>query len=144
MIELDPAHVFGHWVLGMGLDGIGATDEALPELERAHELSGGIPFTRGFLACICGRAGRRERVEELLEEVERAAAAGYVPPSTFAFGYAGLGQWDAAFEWLEQAYEVRDPLIMPIKTYYFLDPVRDDPRYRALLRRMNLPVEEKK
>ena len=99
------------------------------ELERAHELSGGIPFTRGFLACACGRAGRRERAGELLEGAERAAAAGYVPPSTFAFGYAGLGQWDAAFEWLEKAYEVRDPLIMPITSYHFLEP---HPRRPAL------------
>ena len=138
MIELDQAHFFGHWVLGMGLEGGGAASEAVGELERAHELSGGIPFTRGFLACACGRAGRRERAGELLEGAERAAAAGYMPPSTFAFGYAGLGQWDAAFEWLEKAYEVRDPLIMPITSYHFLEPIRDDPRYRELLRRMNL------
>ena len=138
MVELDPAHFFGHWVIGMGLDGRGEAEGAIRELERAHELSGGIPFTRGCLACACGRAGRRERAVELLEGAERDAAAGYVPPSTFAFGYAGLGQWDAAFEWLAKTCEVRDPLIMPIKTFYFLDPIRDDPRYQALLRRMNL------
>ena len=62
-----------------------------------------------------------------------------MPPSTFVFGYASLGQWDAAFEWMDQAFEARDPLIMPIQSYHFLIPVRDDPRYRALLRRMNLP-----
>ena len=57
------------------------------------------------------------------------ASAGYVPPSTFALGHIGLGDWDAAFEWLDRAIEARDPIVMPIKTFPFLDPVRGDPRY---------------
>ena len=138
MIELDPTHFLGHWVLGMGLNESGAAPDALPELQRAHELSGGIPFTLGFLAFASGRAGQRERARELLESALRAAATGYVPPSTFAFGCAGLGQWDAAFEWLNRAVDGRDPLIMPVKSFSFLDPVRNDPRYRTLLQRMNL------
>jgi eukaryotic-like serine/threonine-protein kinase len=117
MIELDPTHFLGHWVLGMGLDGIGAPTEAVAELRRAHELSGGIPFTLGFLAYACGRAGDRDAALELLESAQRASATSYVPPSTFAFGYIGLGAWDTAFEWLDRSVEGRDPLIMPIKTY---------------------------
>jgi len=138
MIALDPTHFLGHWALGMGLDGTGAGAEAAAALQRAHELSGGMPFTLGFLAYACGRAGRRDDAYALIEGAQRAAAAGYVSPSTFAFGYIGLEEWDAAFEWLDRAIEGRDPLIMPIKTYLFLDPVRDDPRYRALLVKMNL------
>ena len=64
--------------------------------------------------------------------------AGYVPPSTFALAHIGLDDWVAAFEWLEKAVEARDPIVMPIKTFPFMDPVRNDPRYRALLSRMNL------
>ncbi len=138
MIALDATHFLGHWALGMGLDGTGAVAEAAATLQRAHELSGGMPFTLGFLAYACGRAGRRDDARALLEGAQRAAATGYVPPSTFAFGHIGLGEWNAAFEWLDRAVDGRDPLIMPIKTYLFLDPVRDDPRYRALLAKMNL------
>jgi TolB-like protein/tetratricopeptide (TPR) repeat protein/predicted Ser/Thr protein kinase len=138
MLALDPNHFLGHWALGMHRDAIGAGAEAVAALERAHELSGGVPFTLGFLAYACGRAGRADKARALLEGACEAAKTGYVPPSTFALGHIGLGDWDAAFEWLDRAVEGRDPLVMPIKSYLFLDPVRDDPRYRALLHKMNL------
>jgi serine/threonine-protein kinase len=138
MIALAPDHFLGHWALGMQRDTIGAGAEAVAALERAHELSGGAPFTLGFLALAYGRAGRPDEARALLARAAEAAKAGYVPPSTFAFGHIGLGDWSAAFEWLDRAIEGRDPLVMPIKTYPFLDPVRGDARYRALLHKMNL------
>ena len=106
--------------------------------EQAHELSGGIPFTLGFLALVSGRAGLRDDVLRLREQAERMAAAGYVPPSTFMFCAIGLGDWDAAFEWMDRAIEARDPIIMPIKSFPFLDPVRGDARFQALLKKMHL------
>jgi eukaryotic-like serine/threonine-protein kinase len=138
MIALAPEHFLGHWVLGMHRDAVGARAEAVTALERAHELSRGSPFTLGFLAFAYGRAGRADDARALLEGAGEAAKTGYVPPSTFAFGHIGLGDWSAAFEWLDRAIDGRDPLVMPIKTYPFLDPVRGDARYRALLRKMNL------
>jgi serine/threonine-protein kinase len=138
IIALDPGHFMGYWVLGMHRDAIGAGAEAVAALAKAHELSRGAPFTLGFLAYANGRAGRTDKARALLEDAGEAAKAGYVPPSTFAFGYIGLGDWDAAFEWLDRAIEGRDPLVMPIKTYYFLDPIRGDARYRALLQKMHL------
>ena len=68
MIALDPNHFLGHWVLGIGLDETGAKADAVAAMEKAHELSGGIPFTLGFLGYVYGRAGRRE-------ETRRAARA---------------------------------------------------------------------
>ena len=138
MIALDPHHFLGHWVLGIQRDMVGPPSAAVAALEKAHELSGGAPFPRGFLALVSGRAGRTDATRALLARAAEAAKAGYVPPSTFAFGHIGLGDWDAVFEWLERAIDGRDPLVMPIKTYPYLEPVRGDPRYHALLRKMNL------
>ncbi len=138
MVALDPTHFLGHWACGLGAIESDAPDEALEALEKAHELSGGIPFTLGFLAYGYGRQGRPDDARKLLEQAETTAEKTYIPPSTFGFGYAGLEDWDAAFHWWEQAVEVRDPFIMPIKTWPFFDPVRGDPRYQAILRRMNL------
>ena len=107
-------------------------------LEKAHEFSSGIPFTLGFLAYVYGRAGRSDDARKLLEPTETAAAEAYIPPSTLALGYVGLDDWNAAFDWWNRAIEVRDPFIMPIKTYSFFDPVRRDPRYLTMLRRMKL------
>ena len=138
MIALAPDHFLGHWSLGMVLDAMGAGAEAVAALSKANKLSGGSPFTLGYLALACGRAGETEKARTLLGRAAERAKTGYVPPSTFAFAYIGLGDRDAAFDWLDRAIEGRDPLIIPIKTYYFLDPLRDDPRFRTLLRKMNL------
>lgn len=138
MLALDPTLFFGHWVLGMGLDGLDKHEEAAAALEKAHALSGGIPFTLGFMAYGLGRAGRADGVRGLLAEAEKAAAKGYVPPSVFALGYSGLQEWDAACHWWDKAVDVRDPLVMAIKTFTFLAPLRCDPRYEALLKKMNL------
>ena len=138
MIALDPTHFLGHWALGIGLNDAGAVQEAVSSLERAHELSGGIPFTLGFLAYAYGCARRRDDARRLLEHARTLSETGYVPPTTFLMGYVGLEDWDAAFEWMDRAIEGRDPIIMPIKTFPFLDPVRDDARFRTLLRKMRL------
>jgi hypothetical protein len=138
MIALDPSQFLGHWVLGVGSLECGAADEGVMACEKAHELSGGIPFTLGFLAYAHGRAGRPREARKLLERAEAMAASAYVAPSALALCHVGLDDWDAAFGCWDQAVEVRDPLIMAIKTYPFFDPVRSHPRYHALLRRMNL------
>jgi TolB-like protein len=138
MIALDPNHFMGHWALGNGLAESGARRDAVFALEKAHELSGGIPFTLGFLAYAQGRAGHGNETLRLLKHAEELAKASYVPPSTFALGYIGLDDWDAGFEWIDRAIEVRDPIIMAIKSFPFLDQVRGDARYRALLHKMHL------
>ena len=53
-------------------------------------------------------------------------------------GHAGLNDWEAALDGLDGAIEARDPFAMPIKTFPFLDPIRTDPRYQTLLKKMNL------
>jgi serine/threonine-protein kinase len=142
MIALDPAHFLGHWAVGMACtERNDELDEAVTALEKAHELSGGNSLTLGFLAYAYGRAGRPDDARGLLEQTEAMATESYVPPSTLALGHVGLDDWDSAFDWWNQTIEVRDPFIMPIKTYPFFDPVRDDPRYLAMLDRMNLPQD---
>jgi serine/threonine-protein kinase len=138
MVELDPSHFLGHLVIGLGRTEFGEPEGAVVALEKARGLSGGLPITIGYLAMAYGRAGRRDDTHKLLEQTKTMAAESYVPPSTFALGHIGLEDWDAAFHWWEQAVEVRDPLVVPIKTFPFFDPVRGDSRYRDLLRRMNL------
>jgi len=138
MVALDPTHFLGHLVIGLGYIESSAPNEAVVALEKARELSGGVPVTLGYLGLAYGRAGRRDDGRKLLEQTQTMATKAYVPPSTFALAHVGLEDWDAAFHWWDQAVEVRDPLVVPIKTFPFFDPVRGDPRYRALLRRMNL------
>jgi TolB-like protein/predicted Ser/Thr protein kinase len=138
MIALDPHHFLGHWTLGNGMSEIGGWDDAVASMERSDALSGGAPFTTGFLAYVYGRAGRREDTLRLLDRLAQMASAGYIPPSAFAMGHVGLEDWDAALSWLDKAIDARDPIVMPIKTFPFLDPIRGDARFQALLKKMRL------
>jgi tetratricopeptide (TPR) repeat protein len=138
MLALDPNHFLGHWVVGVGYTEAEDPGRAVAALTLSHELSGGAHFTRGFLAFALGRSGRAEEARHLIDEAETLAAEAYVSPFTIAISHSGIGDWDSAFSWWSRAVDVRDPLIVPIKTLPIFDPVRDDPRYSVLLRRMNL------
>jgi TolB-like protein/predicted Ser/Thr protein kinase len=138
MIALEPGHFLGHWALGVGLNDTQPGPEAVGAMQQAHALSGGIPFTLGFLGLVSGAAGLRDDVLRLREQADRMAAAGYVPPSTFMCCAIGLGDWDSAFAWMDRAIDARDPIIMPIKSFPFLDLVRGDARFRAMLKKMRL------
>jgi len=61
-----------------------------------------------------------------------------VPPSAFAFTYLGLGDVDSAFLWMDRAADACDHMLTPIQSYPFLDPLRSDPRYSALLRKLKV------
>lgn len=138
MIELDPASPWGHWLFAAGCRGLNLTDEAIAANRRAVELSGGWHFMLGWLGLMLGVAGRNREAQDVLGQLEGMARSQYVPPSSFAWVHLGLRDVDRAFEWLDRAVEARDQFMMPIKTYAFFDPVRNDPRFVALLRKMRL------
>jgi hypothetical protein len=92
----------------------------------------------GWLGHALGLSGNTSEARALLQRLYRKAEEGYVPTTSFAWIHLGLGEIDAAFEWLNRAVDECDQLLMPIKSYRFLDPIRSDPRFTALLRKMNL------
>jgi hypothetical protein len=63
----------------------------------------------------------------------------YVFPSVFAYAYLGLGDKDQALTFLERAYEEQDPGLFTLKVSPLLDPLRSEPRFQALMRRVNFP-----
>ena len=138
MIEMDRSSFLAHWVLSVGLEESGDLPGAVTTMRRANELSGSVPFTNGFLARILGEAKEHDEARQMVDEMTRSAASRYYPPSAIALGHIGLGRWDDALAWLDQAIDQRDPIIMPIKSYPFLDPVRNDARYHQLLHKMKL------
>jgi len=72
------------------------------------------------------------------ETMDAASKQTYVPPFIVAMMYAFAEDREKSIEWLEMAYELRDPM-MPYVSAYIFDVLDDDPRYQDLLRRMNLP-----
>ena len=138
MIDLDPSYYLGHWMRGMVCLEKGPLEEAVAGFREAAARSGNFPLMLGWLGMGLAKAGKGEEAGALLDKLAEISRAAYVPPSCFALIHLGLGHMDEAFTWLDRAVEGRDPIIVPIKSYPFLDPLRADPRFHALLRKMNL------
>ena len=87
---------------------------------------------RGY---IYAKTGRGNEAREVLRTLHDASATRYVPPYARALVYAGLGEADAAIEWLSKAVDARDVhlLFLPVDPKW--DPFRDDPRFQEILRR---------
>jgi TolB-like protein len=138
VLELDPTSYWGHLVIGSSYREKRMFEEAITAHRKAAELSGGSPLMLGWLGLALALSGCTAEARAVLARLHGIAHATYVPPASFAWIHVGLGETDSAFEWMDRAIDARDRMIVPIKTYPFLDPLRRDPRYLALLRRMNL------
>jgi hypothetical protein len=78
-------------------------------------------------------------VQSELETLHKATNTMYVSPYFLAIAYAGLGDKDRGFEWMETAYRERAAWLTFLKVDPALDPLRSDPRFADLLRRIGLP-----
>ncbi len=85
-----------------------------------------------------GRMNWRKEALKLIAEMEQLAKESYVPPQEFAVIYIGLNDRDKAFQYLEAAYNERYGSLSAIKAEALFDPIRDDPRYAALIDKMGL------
>jgi len=138
LLELDPSAYWGYLVIGSSYRELRMFEEAIAAHRRAVELSGGTAAMLGWLGLSLGLGRKEAEARALLNRLHEMTKQAYVPPSSFAWTYLGLGEMDNAFEWLDRAVDARDQLMMPIKTYAFLDPIRNDPRFLSLLRKMKL------
>jgi len=138
-IDLDPTFFESHWLLSITYALTGRIDEAIAAAEKANELSGGIARTMGLLGRVYGLAGRTAEARQLLEELEDRRRSGYVPPSSIAMIYRGLGDVEKSMEWWARGVEEHDLLlVMSLKAEPGYDPLRSHPAFQALLRKMNL------
>ncbi len=137
-IEIDPGYFFNYVWAGMIRCEQGVFEEAIAVLRKAAQLSGDAPFALGWLGMTLARSGDAEGARKVLAHLHAMAAQAYVLPTSFAWIHLGLGEIDQAFGWMERAIDDRDPIIIPIKSYPFLDCLRGDPRFHRLLRNMIL------
>lgn len=138
LLGADPTYYPAYFVLGVALRGEGKFEEAIAAHRRAAELSNGSPVMLGWLGLALAQSGSMAEARSILDRLHMIARNAYVPPTSFAWVHLALGETASFFTWMDRAIEVRDHHLIPIKSYPFLDPIRADARYRALLRRMNL------
>jgi serine/threonine-protein kinase len=110
--------------------------EAVDCFRKGQALSGG--YTSGGLGQAYALAGDRERAKQMLRRLLEASKKTYVQSIAIALVYMGLGDQDRALQWLERACRDRETPMVYVKTYPAYDPVREHPRFQALLRRMGL------
>jgi TolB-like protein/Tfp pilus assembly protein PilF len=138
VLELDPSAYWAHYAIGACHLYRGMFKEAIAFCRRAADLSGNEPALLGWLGLFLGIGGTKAEARTLLKRLHGLSEKVYVPPTSFAWIHIGLKELDAAFEWLNRAVDERDQYMMPIKSYGFFDPIRNDPRFAALLRKMKL------
>ena len=112
--------------------------EAVNVLEKAASLSERAPATLGLLIYAYAQSGHRAHALRLLQELKGRKQRGYVPAAAFMLGFLGLGDYDQAFFWIEKAYEEQSNILQFLKVNPIFDPVRGDPRFLGLLRRVGL------
>ena len=124
--------------LGFALIANNQAADAVPVLEKATALSKGSPAVAGVLIRAYAHAGRRNDALRLLAELKRRRSRGYVPAAAFVNGCLGLGDNEQAFYWLEQAFREKSNILQFVKTHPYFDPIRSDPRFADLVRRIGL------
>jgi eukaryotic-like serine/threonine-protein kinase len=135
-LELDPNFTQAHDTLGNAYIQKSMYKEGMAEFEKLLAISPGNPLGLSDLGYAYAVTGRRAEAQKVLDKLAELSMEKYVPAVDRARIYAGLGEKDKAFEWLEKGYEDRS--ISPIKVDPSLDPLRSNPRFADLLRRMNL------
>ena len=138
MLDLDSSHPLAHMGLACLQFQEGELAAAADSFEKAAELGGRPPWLLGWFGLACGAAGRHEKARALRHELLSQAAGGYVPPTALALISLGLGDIEGMFHWFDLAIAVRDPHVIPLRSYPCLQPFRADPRYHTLLAKLNL------
>jgi TolB-like protein/Flp pilus assembly protein TadD len=135
-LELDPAFVFAHWNTGLALAQAGDREGACAALTRAVEHSGGGLVFKAHLGYVCGLAGDADKARGLLGELDGHERERYVPSYYFALVHLGLGQHDRALECLGRAFDERAGFLAYLRVEPMFDPLRADPRFKELERRL--------
>lgn len=137
-IEFEPEYGRGRSTLGWAYIKNGRVDEGLAELERAVALVPGNALYLAQLGEAYGLAGKVTKAREVLRRLDELSRQRYVSPYHLAYVYTGLGEQDRAMDLLERAYAERAGSVYGVKGSFLFTTLRSHPRFKALLRKMNL------
>jgi len=142
-LELDPTHPDVGLLPGRSYVKLGMNQDAIAVLEKALIFTERDPLVLGALAHAYARAGRRQEALKLVGELKRVderleAEGRSIPRFSFIWAYAGLGDKEQAFAWLEKAYQERRDRVFLLNVDPLLDPLRSDLRFQDLVRRVGL------
>ena len=137
-LAIEPDNAYLLWRLGFALSFKHQSEEAIAVLERAVAVSDRAPGNLAVLAVVYSQAGRREDALRVLAELKNRQRTGYVPAGAFVLTYSGLGDREQTISWLEQAYKEHSLILLFLRVHPIFDFLRDDPRFKDLLRGVGL------
>jgi TolB-like protein/Flp pilus assembly protein TadD len=138
-LELNAGFYPAHLYLGRAYEQEKLYDEAISEYQKAMALDPGSVRVAIALAHGYAAAGRRTEALKVISSLRELSKQRHVSPYGIAQAYTALGDFDQAFAWLEKAYQDRWGQLAWLKVDPGDDPLRSDPRFQDLLRRMNFP-----
>ena len=138
ILELDPNHIAGHDWLGWIYSKQGRFADAIKEREKVVEMSQRAAPQLSGLGYVYARAGRKSEARAIVKDLEERYARGEAAAQIVAVVYIGLEEFDQAFAWLEKDIEQRNAELQFITIRVQFEPIRSDPRYANLVRRMGL------
>jgi serine/threonine-protein kinase len=137
-IELNPHFGAAYWMLGLIQEQLKDFDESEAAFQRAAHLSPNMPRVHGALGRTFALSGRKKQALEVLGKLEAFAKQRYVSPMEFAWIHFALEQTDHGFRWLTKASEDRAFELIHLKVDARFDPLRDDRRFAAIMKRLGL------
>lgn len=138
ILEIEPNYAEAYLYRGLSLEQKGKWKEALADLETAKRLDDSPP-SDAMLGEAYALTGDKTRARQILSELQVLAKRDHVSPLYPAIIHTGLGDKDLAFSELVAAVEERDSNVLALKFDAIYDPLRSDPRFADLVRRVGLP-----
>ena len=135
-LALDPNNWMPQWALGWIDVLAGKFNEAITELQKAQAMDS-QPLTMGWLGYAYAKSGDRTKAQATMTELNQMSSRRYVSPFNTSLIYVGLGDRVKALDGLEKAYEARSWLLLHLKMDRIFDPLRSEPRFIALMKKLN-------
>jgi TolB-like protein/DNA-binding winged helix-turn-helix (wHTH) protein/Tfp pilus assembly protein PilF len=138
ILDVDPDFVQAQYYLAETYEQMGLYPEAISELKKIKSWED-LPLTLEELGYIYARQGKRHEALQMIAELQRRSTHHYTDSASAARIYIALGDKDSAFVWLQKGYDEHSPHMILIDADSAYDPLRSDPRFQNLVRRIGLP-----
>ena len=138
-VKLDPNFAPAYDWLGMGYAQEKKFAESIATYKRGVVLSGGLAEILAGLGHAYAVAGEAEKARGVLANLNQFDERWYVPPVQIAYVHVGLGEYDEAMQLLNRAYREHSWELVFLQVEPWFDPIRSDPRFIALTKKMNFP-----
>ena len=136
ILEFDPSFYKAYTGMGRAYAQAGNYSEALAMLEKGRLLAGDVPNILAALGQVFALSGDAQKARRLLAQLTTGAVDGYVPSTCFALIHLGLGERERALDWLDKGCDQRELTMAPLRVHPIYDPLREEPRFQSILRRM--------